>query len=141
MSPRTRDSTGSRVIEQRELEPDDVPRLEAVFGKGTKMDPDVLILLAEAAERNGDQAAAFRLASDAFGSAGDHSWANYLGGTRLRAASLIIRLGDHGDLQAVCQDLARCASETPWLPGQFLPDLGDNRPSPPNWDHRQFRLV
>ncbi len=83
----------ARVIERKALERNDIPKLVEVFGKGTRMDPDVLALLAEAAELNGDRDAAFRIASDAFGSARDYIWARDFGGTRLRAASQIVRLG------------------------------------------------
>ena len=113
------------VIEQQVLVRDDIPKLVEVFGRDSKTDPDVLVLLAEAAELNGDQEDAFRIASDAFGRADGHTWARYFGGTRLRAASQIVRLGGQGDLKSVCQDLARCATETSWLPGQLLPNLDD----------------
>ena len=113
------------VIEQQELVREDIPKLVEVFGRASETDPDVLVLLAEAAELNGDQEAAFRIATDAFGRADDQTWARYFGGARLRAASLIVRLGDQNDLKSVCQDLARCAIETSWLPGQLLPNLED----------------
>ena len=113
------------VIERQALERNDILKLVEVFGKGTKADPDVLALLAEAAELNGDRDSAFRIASDAFGSARDDTWARDFGGTRLRASSLIVRLGGQGDLKSICQDLARCAVETSWLPGQLLPNLED----------------
>ena len=102
---------------------DDISKLAEVFGRGSKSDSDVLLLLGEAAEVGGDHEVAFRLASDAFESADGYSWASYLGGTRLRAASLIVRLGDQANLQAVCQDLARCAIETSWLPSYLFLDL------------------
>ena len=115
----------ARVIERQALERNDIPKLVQAFGKGTRTDPDVLALLAEAAELNGDQDAAFRIASDAFWSARDDTWARDFGGTRLRAASQIVRLGGQGDLKSICQDLARCAIEKPWLPSQLLPNLED----------------
>ena len=113
------------VIKQQVFALDNIPKLFEVFGKGSKTDPDVLILLGEAAELGGDRELAFRLASDAFESANGHTWAHYLGGTRLRAASLIVRLGDQANLQAVCLDLSRCAIETSWLPSYLFPNLGD----------------
>ena len=115
----------ARVIGQQALVRDDIPKLVEVFGSGTKTDPDVLVLLSEAAEVNGDPKSASYIASDAFRSAGDYTWARYLGGTRLRAASLIVRLDDGGGLKSVCNDLARCAIETSWLPGQLVPNLED----------------
>ena len=113
------------VIKRQVFALNDIPKLFEVFGKGSKADPDVLILLGEAAELGGDREVAFRLASDAFENANDHSWAHYLGGTRLRAASLIVRLGDQANLQAVCLDLTRCAIETSWLPSYLFPNLED----------------
>ena len=113
------------VIKGQMFERKDIPKLFEAFGKGSKIEPDVLILLAEAAELGGDQEFAFRIASDAFENANGRSWAHYLGGTRLRAASLIVRLGDQANLQAVCEDLARCATETSWLPSYLFPSLED----------------
>ena len=115
----------ARVIERQALERNDIPKLVQAFGKGTRTDPDVLALLAEAAELNGDRDAAFRIASDAFWSARDDTWARDFGGTRLRAASQIVRLGGQGDLKSICQDLARCAIEKPRFPSQLLPNLED----------------
>ena len=113
------------VIKEQPFELKDIPKLFKAFGKGSKTEPDVLILLAEAAELGGDREFALRIALDAFENASGHSWAHYLGGTRLRAASLIVRLGDQANLQAVCQDLARCAIETSWLPSYLFPSLED----------------
>ena len=113
------------VIKRQVIELDDVSKLSQVFGRSSKSDPDVLLLLGEAAEVGGDREVAFSLASEAFESADGRSWALYLGGTRLRAASLIVRLGDHANLQAVCLDLARCATETPWLPSFLFPNFED----------------
>ena len=117
--------TWTRVIEQQALLRNDVPKLVEVFGEGTKTDPNVLALLAVAAEINGDQDTAFRLAFDAFRRARGDTWARYFGGTRLRAASQIVRLGGQSDLKAVCQDLVWNAIETSWLPGQLLSDSED----------------
>ena len=111
------------VIKQQVFELNDISKLFEAFGNGSKTDPDVLVLLAEAADLGGDHEVAFRLASDAFENASGHSWAHYLGGTRLRAASLIVRLGNQANLQAVCQDLAQCAIETSWLPSYLFPNL------------------
>ena len=113
------------IIERQVLVRDDIPKLVEVFGRASKTNPDVLVLLAEAAELNGDQEVAFRIASDAFERAGDYTWVRYFGGARLRAASVIVRLGGQEDLKSVCRHLAQCAIETSWLPGQLISNLED----------------
>ena len=112
--------TWTRLIERRTLVKEDIPKLIEVFEKGPQADPNVLVLLAEAAERNEDHDTALRLALDAFRRARGYTWARYLGGTRLHVASQIIRLGDRGHLRGLCEDLARHAIETPWITGQLL---------------------
>ena len=110
----------TRLIERRTLMREDVPKLIEAFEEGPRADPDVLALLAEAAERHGDQEVALRLALTAFSSARGYTWAHYFGGTRLRVASLIVRLGNQSHLRNLCQDLVRNAIETPWIVGQLL---------------------
>lgn len=110
----------TRLIERWALMKEDVPKLIEAFEEDPRADPDVIAFLAAAAERYEDQDTALRLALDAFKRARGYTWTRRLGGTRLRVASQIVRLGGQGHLRSLCEDLVRHTIETPWITGQLL---------------------
>ena len=113
------------VIAPRSLTSDDVQKLAEVFGSGAKEDVKVIACLAEAAERNGDDETALRLAFEVIRSAAGEAWATYYGGARLRAAAVIVRLGDEGNRVAVCRDLARQVISSRWFASMLRSDFED----------------
>ena len=96
------------IVEQRALSSEDVRALVKVFDDDTHRDLQVLALLAEVAERNGDQKTALRLSSRLLRIADAHSWSRYFGGMRVRAAAIVVRLSGHDGCVDACRDLAHC---------------------------------
>ena len=96
------------IVEQRALSNEEVRALVNVFDDDTHRDLQVLALLAEVAERNGDQKTALRLSSRLLRIADGHSWSRYFGGMRVRAAAIVVRLSGHDGCVGACQDLAHC---------------------------------
>ena len=111
------------AVRQFALTRDDIQALLSVFHSGSRKDSSVLVVLAEAAEREGDHDTALHLASVAFESAEGTSWGRFAGFTRLRASAISVRLGDESARVAACQDLAHQAIGTSWLPRLLLSDL------------------
>ena len=111
------------AVKQYALTRDDIQALLSVFHYGSRRDSNVLVVLAEAAEREGDHDTALHLASVAFESAEGNSWGRFAGFTRLRASAISVRLGDDNARVAACQDLANQAIGTSWLPGLLHSDL------------------
>ena len=93
------------IVEQRSLSREDVRALAAVFDEGTRDDLQVLDLLAEVAERNGDRETALRLSSRLLQSGDAYSWSRYFGGMRVRAAAVAVRLSGHDGRVNACRDL------------------------------------
>ena len=106
------------VVAGRVLTSDDVRKLSEVFRSDAMRDQGVLVRLAEAAESNGDPDTALSLASNAFDGASGDSW--LLGGVRLRAAAIMVRLGDQDALGETSRDLVRQATGSLWFPGRML---------------------
>ena len=98
------------ILEQRVLSSEDVRALVNEFDDDTHRDLQVLALLAEVAERNGDQKTASRLSSRLLRIADGHSWSRYFGGMRVRAAAIVVRLSGHDGCVDTCRDLAHCIS-------------------------------
>ena len=119
------DSTFSwiELIDQQQFSSDDVRALAQVFGHGSNREHEVLASLAEAAERNGDNETALRLACDVIRSASGEAWARYYGGARLRASALTVRLGNEDARVAACQDLARQVTGSRWFASMLRSDL------------------
>ncbi len=112
-----------RAVHQRHLTSDDVRRLAPLFHGEDQRELDVLVILAQAAERNGERELALALATDAFRSAQENTWATYMGGTRLRSSAIRVRLGgDQARIEA-CNHLARQVAGTRWLSGLLIFDL------------------
>ena len=124
---RTTESSESKfhwdaVVGHLSLTSSDASRLSEVFAEDPRRHADVLVMLAEAAERHGDHEVALHLAATAFeGSTGD-AWAQYGGSARRRAAGITVRLGGPDDLVAACQDLVRQAFSNRWVPGLLVLD-------------------
>ena len=93
------------IVEQRSVSREDARALAAVFDEGTRDDLQVLDLLAEVAERNGDRETALRLSSRLLQSGDAYSWSRYFGGVRVRAAAVAVRLSGHDGRVNACRDL------------------------------------
>ncbi len=112
------------VIRQQHLTSDDMCQLIPLFQGGDHRELNVLVTLAEIAERNGNRELALELATDAFHSAQGDTWATNMGGIRLRSATIRLRLdGDQPLRIEVCKDLARQVGRTPWMSNSLSFDL------------------
>ena len=94
------------IVEQQARTGEDVRTLVNAFGDDTHRSLQVLELLAEIAERNGDRETALRLCSHLLRSADGHSWSQSFGGMRLQAAAIAVRLSGHDGRVDSCRDLA-----------------------------------
>ena len=112
-----------RVVGQLDFSPDLVERLAPMFPGEDQPDLDVRLFLAETAEQSGDEERALSLANSVFRSARGNSWVNFMGGTRLRSATIRVRLGDDQERLTVCEELARDIVENPSLSGLLVYDL------------------
>ena len=113
----------SRVLMGMSLSGDEIEALSDAFGYGRYRGEEVQIVLAESAESNGDHDLALRLAFECLRSAGGDSWARNFGGTRLRAAKLVVQLGDEQARVEACENLAYQVAANPEWAGYLIPDL------------------
>ena len=112
-----------QAVKQLDLPSDLVKTLAPLFRGSDQRDLDVQVVLAEAAEVNGNREFGLSLANDALLAARGNSWAGYLGGTRLRCGAIRVRLGDSQERIRVCQDLARNIVGNPDLIRTLIYDL------------------
>ena len=112
-----------QIVDKLQLTNDEVRRLSEVFCDGSQKHAEVLASLAETAMSNGDRCGALHLASTAFQTASGESWSPYFGGARLRAAEVIIRLGDDDARVAACRDFVAQATSNRWFPGLLRSDF------------------
>ena len=113
----------SQVLKGMILSGDEIEALSDAFGYGRYRGEEVHSLLAESAESNGDHDLALRLAFECLRSAGGDSWARNFGGTRLRAAKLVVQLGDEQARVEACENLANQIAANPEWAGFLIPDL------------------
>ena len=111
------------IVEHWALSSEDVRALVNVFDDDTHRDLEVLALLAEFAERNGDQETALRLSSRLLRSADRYSWTRYFGGVRVRAAAIAVRLSGHDGRVDACRDLAHHVTVNPGLASLLRSEL------------------
>ena len=111
------------IVEHWALSSEDVRALVNVFDDDTHRDLEVLALLAEFAERNGDQETALRLSSRLLRSADRYSWTRYFGGVRVRAAAIAVRLSGHEGRVDACRDLAHHVTVNPGLASLLRSEL------------------
>lgn len=113
----------SRVLKGMSFSSDETETLSDAFGYGRYRGEEVQILLAESADSNGDHDLALRLALECLHRAGGDSWARNFGGTRFRAAKLVVQLGDEQARVDVCKNLAYQIAAHPEWAGSLIPDL------------------
>ena len=116
------------IIEQRALSSEDVQTLVNVFDDDTHRSLQVLALLAEVAERNGDPDMALRLSSHLLQNTDGHSWSLYFGGMRVRAAAIAVRLSGRDGCVDACRDLAHCVTVNRGLGEPPALGVGQHRP-------------
>ena len=117
------DFNWDQIVDKLRPTNDEVQRLSEVFCDGSQEHAAILASLAETAMSNGDRSGALRLASTAFETASGESWSRYFGGARLRAAAVIIRLGDDDGRIAACRDFVTQATSNRWFPGLLRSDF------------------
>lgn len=112
------------VIEEHAVAGDDLRILLQVFNDGSERSSEVLVSLAEIAERSDDPDTALSLSHNVMSTAPGNAWSpQYNKGARLRAAAIVVRLGEQDARVAMCQDLARQVSANRWLAGLLLDEL------------------
>ena len=111
------------IVEHWALSSEDVRALVNVFDDDTHRDLQVFALLAEFAERNGDEETALRLSSRLLRSADRYSWTRYFGGMRVRAAAITVRLSGHDGRVNACRDLAHHVTVNPGLASLLRSEL------------------
>lgn len=128
VAKREEESSDSRfpwrqAIAQLDLSSDQIKQIAPLFQVEDERDLDVQVVLAEAAERTGDQKLGYSMAKAAFRQARRNSWTRYSGNARLRCAAIRVRLGESDERVEVCQDLARDIVGNPLLVRQLIYDL------------------
>ena len=113
----------SVVLEGMTLSREEMEMLSNVFGYDGYRGEEVQVLLAEAAEKGGEHELALRLAYGCLRSARGESWAHTYGGWRLRAAKIVIELGDDGACVEACENLAYQITKNPDWAAFLISDL------------------
>ena len=111
------------VLEGMTLNRDEMEMLSNVFGFDGYRGDEVQVLLAEAAEKSGENDLALRLAYGCLRSTRGESWAHTYGGWRLRAAKIVMELGDDGACVEACENLVCQITTNPEWAGFLISDL------------------
>ena len=113
----------SVVLEGMTLSREELEMLSNAFGYDGYRGEEVQVLLAEAAEKSGEHDLALRLAYGCLRSAKGESWAHSYGGWRIRAAKIVMELGDDGACVEACENLAYQITRNPEWAGFLISDL------------------
>lgn len=124
-SEETSDSSFSwpSLLEETKLSTEDTRALIPAFSGEAVKRPEILLSIAEAAERSGDEEAALEVARVLLRTSRSESWSRKYGASRRFGAAMAIRLGGDEDRREARRNLAQELRTNHWLPGLLLDEL------------------